>query len=82
MYFYQLTLLLNVNILYLIATHHDQTDSHSCRTENARATYQQSPVDSQNLKNVLVDAGGRPTYYDLLPCNNLDNRMHTRYSSN
>ena len=51
MYFYQLTLLLNVNILYLIATHHDQTDSHSCRTENARATYQQSPVDSQNLKN-------------------------------
>ena len=31
---------------------------------------------------MLVDAGGRPTYYDLLPCNNLDNRMHTRYSSN
>ena len=49
MYFYQLTLLLDVYILYLIATHHDQTDSHTSRTENARATYQQIAVDSQNL---------------------------------
>ena len=49
MYFYQLTLLLNVNILYLIATHHDQADSHTSRTENERATYQRNPVDSQNL---------------------------------
>ena len=32
------------------------------------------------INGVLVDAGGRPTYYDLLPCNNLDNRMHTRYN--
>ena len=49
MYFYQLTLLLDVYILYLIATHHDQTDSHTSRTENARATYQQNAVGSQNL---------------------------------
>ena len=49
MYFYQLTLLLDVYILYLIATHHDQTDLHTSRTENARATYQQNAVDSQNL---------------------------------
>ena len=63
------------------------------KKEYAKAIMSNNPSLIESTKNlyitsqkrhreVLVDAGGRPTYYDLLPCNNLDNRMHTRYSSN